>query len=416
MRKSNTWLTIVRLAIVAVCLAACGVSNRDITIDEGARDAAGDSATGTAGGGGRGSSGGMGTAGSAGNGDGGSGGAGTGGSPNPDGAGGGSSLPDASVPGDAGDAQGTTPDASHDAPVVPSDARSEEAAADAPIAIDASDARDGGRDAGPDVVEGGGPLCGNGVREGSEQCDLGASNNTGAYDGCNSNCTFGPRCGDGAKNGPEGCDNGAGNGMNLGNCNPDCTGTVQKKKLYVYPPINSMLYPGTMKGNGGVADADAICAQADQTNESYKAFIVDGTNRVATVTAFKGDGQVNWIVRTWTQYISVKDDGTDGPVVWTTDRTALLGIRNGAPTPLLSPIRPDPGGDEWYAWGGMQYDYRTGSDCANWTSETEVGSIITLSATFVGPPPSMGPAPTFFPNSGAASNCGSLYHVLCVQQ
>lgn len=78
--------------------------------------------------------------------------------------------------------------------------------------------------------------CGNGVKEGIEQCDAGASNgsaqstcdtrcrtkcgngsvdsgeqcddgvNNGSYGTCNANCTFAGYCGDAAKNGPEQCD------------------------------------------------------------------------------------------------------------------------------------------------------------------------------------------------------------------
>ena len=39
--------------------------------------------------------------------------------------------------------------------------------------------------------------CGDGVAVPPEQCDLGAANNTGAYGGCNPNCTLAPYCGDG---------------------------------------------------------------------------------------------------------------------------------------------------------------------------------------------------------------------------
>jgi fibro-slime domain-containing protein len=64
--------------------------------------------------------------------------------------------------------------------------------------------------------------CGNGVVDPGEQCDNGAANNTGAYGGCNANCTLAPRCGDGVKNGTEQCDNGTNSGA-YGTCNPDCT-------------------------------------------------------------------------------------------------------------------------------------------------------------------------------------------------
>jgi fibro-slime domain-containing protein len=50
--------------------------------------------------------------------------------------------------------------------------------------------------------------CGDGVRTSDEQCDAGPGMNTGAYGGCNANCTLAPRCGDAAVNGAEDCDDG----------------------------------------------------------------------------------------------------------------------------------------------------------------------------------------------------------------
>jgi fibro-slime domain-containing protein len=41
------------------------------------------------------------------------------------------------------------------------------------------------------------PSCGDGVVNGTEECDLGPDNSDSAYGGCTKQCTWGPRCGDG---------------------------------------------------------------------------------------------------------------------------------------------------------------------------------------------------------------------------
>jgi fibro-slime domain-containing protein len=63
--------------------------------------------------------------------------------------------------------------------------------------------------------------CGNAVLEAGEQCDLGSAKNIGGYDGCNANCTRGPYCGDGVKEGPEQCDDGKNDGS-YGTCSQGC--------------------------------------------------------------------------------------------------------------------------------------------------------------------------------------------------
>jgi fibro-slime domain-containing protein len=59
--------------------------------------------------------------------------------------------------------------------------------------------------------------CGDGIVEAGEQCDYGTGKNLGDYNGCTSKCTWGPYCGDGIKNGTEACDDGKNDGS-YGTC------------------------------------------------------------------------------------------------------------------------------------------------------------------------------------------------------
>jgi len=67
-----------------------------------------------------------------------------------------------------------------------------------------------------------GGYCGDGLVEaGVEACDDGPDND-GRYDGCNPDCTLGPRCGDGTRQGDEECDAGEENGAAGSICDAGC--------------------------------------------------------------------------------------------------------------------------------------------------------------------------------------------------
>ena len=69
--------------------------------------------------------------------------------------------------------------------------------------------------------------CGDGVVEGSEECDFGSANSDTFYGECGTDCRWGAHCGDGVTNGPEDCDLGAGRNLagygDAGGCTPGCT-------------------------------------------------------------------------------------------------------------------------------------------------------------------------------------------------
>ncbi len=67
--------------------------------------------------------------------------------------------------------------------------------------------------------------CGDKIVAADEACDLGTAANTGAYGGCNSNCTLAPYCGDHTTNGSEQCDDGVNSnvyGSLTSGCAPGC--------------------------------------------------------------------------------------------------------------------------------------------------------------------------------------------------
>jgi fibro-slime domain-containing protein len=69
-----------------------------------------------------------------------------------------------------------------------------------------------------------GGFCGDGMRNGSEACDLGANNGkTYGPNSCGYDCKPGPFCGDGTRNGGEQCDDGDANGSAGSKCASDCT-------------------------------------------------------------------------------------------------------------------------------------------------------------------------------------------------
>jgi hypothetical protein len=223
----------------------------------------------------------------------------------------------------------------------------------------------GGVDGSDDGGAGGGggeppsSACGNGHKDAGEDCDLGAANSAAAYGPgkCTDKCKEAPFCGDSKKNGTEACDEG-GTSVNLGACNPECSGYFEKK----YIKLTSNTYSASSVG--GIAGADAKCVLA--FGAGWKALLVGGGRR-ATTKPFLGDDAKDWVLKKYTYYYNAQTDA----LIWRTDAVALLGVRDGTRVNVYA----DAFGSG-YPWSGWKADWTTlpdstaeASTCASWTSD-----------------------------------------------
>jgi hypothetical protein len=164
------------------------------------------------------------------------------------------------------------------------------------------------------------PQCGNGSVEELEDCDDGRENGPGKY--CNSDCIENI-CGDGDRSPREGCDDGEGNGLELLRCAPDCSRIIEIKHIVIapYELTNEILRPDP------IAKADAECPVG------YKALFAYGTRRRATITPFKSESGVDWVLRPFTYYVNSEEN-----LVWITRDVPLLGVADGQFFSLANPI------------------------------------------------------------------------------
>jgi hypothetical protein len=109
---------------------------------------------------------------------------------------------------------------------------------------------------------------------------------------------------------------------------------------------------------GGVAGADALCmdpAYGYPGVGTYKALIVDGVDRVASVSAAAGDGQVDWVLHRNARYY--RSDGVTR--IANSNSSRLFDF------PLLAGVDDTTNG----YWNGLEYDWTTATDnCVGWTS------------------------------------------------
>jgi Protein of unknown function (DUF1554) len=170
-----------------------------------------------------------------------------------------------------------------------------------------------------------------------------------------------PSCGDGFVSAPEVCDSGGRLLTDLGECNPDCSGYYEKKYLRVTSS-------GFANNTAGLAGADAKCV--GEFGQGWKALLVGGARR-ATVTPLVGDGQLDWVLHKYTHYYNADD-----ALVWRTDRSALLGVRDGKRQNLYAAAFDDKGSNV-QVWSGYDSDWTTFPDalersvgtCNAWTGQ-----------------------------------------------
>jgi len=138
--------------------------------------------------------------------------------------------------------------------------------------------------------------------------------------------------------------------------------TVLDDERVIFTSKNA--HPGDMDGQS----PDDVCARQDPGDGSLvlfhppKAFLVGRTsggtiNRVASNTAYQGDGQQDWVLRAGLQYLS---DDRDGAVIARANQNNLLPIE--PPQSLSGPI------SQQTIWTGLLPDWTSGEDCTGWTS------------------------------------------------
>lgn len=109
---------------------------------------------------------------------------------------------------------------------------------------------------------------------------------------------------------------------------------------------------GDMNGKKGIAGADQLCnsSAAKPVEGTYRALIVDGTDRVA-----KPGSQVAWVLKPETKYY--RANGTT--LIGETTSQAIFPF----------PLQAAPQLSGTYAWTGLETDWERADDhCALWTS------------------------------------------------
>ncbi len=176
-------------------------------------------------------------------------------------------------------------------------------------------------------------------------------------------------------------------------------GSTTTKKTF----ITATTFTGNFNGSPGIAGADGRCMGDGSYPGSgtYKALIVDGTNRVACTNANCAGGtagRVDWVLAASTTY--TRSDGTT--TILTTNANGVF---------VFGSLTFSFAGAAGLLWTGMANDWTTGTrDCSDWTvsagpppptNQGNVGNGNVSAAASIG---------------GALQNCDTLASLICVQQ
>lgn len=209
-----------------------------------------------------------------------------------------------------------------------------------------------------------------------------------------SETTTGPGvCGDGQQDDGETCDDGVNAGQHEGDCTPDCSALVQQKLIRLSQNSTPANFAPDMNP---VAVADSFCPAG------YLAFFADGVNRVASVAPLAGNGQVDWVLQPWTEYVN-----PDGDHMWTTTELLLLGVADDNTwAGLENPLTPDID----FGFTGLFEDYTTSTlTCSGWSTTSGIaasaGQVHETTQQFVGPP-----------LDGQGGICSVSQQFICVEQ
>jgi hypothetical protein len=107
---------------------------------------------------------------------------------------------------------------------------------------------------------------------------------------------------------------------------------VQKKLIIVTNTVEDGDF--ALNANNPIEAADGFCPNG------YTALISDGQNRVATQGPNLGNGQVDWPIASWTEYVNANDE-----TVWATTELTLLGVSDD------------------HVWQGLEHPIGSGAAC-----------------------------------------------------